>query len=699
MEGFDIPLGADFSAMQDAFDAVIAAVNTMGDRIVAALEKSSAAALHADSSMAKLQAGHTGAGNAASAAASKMVGVVSVMGNLGNAASGASSALHLVNSASRVMSGIGLAQRITGWVRGIGGLRSALTAIPRAMRAIASNRTFQLMAAGAVLAIGSVLAIRTAYRTVAGSVKLLGTAASAVFRGMVSAARKTASTISGAFNGIASAISIPALPIAGLLSLAGAVGFAFKSVGKAAEMESSEAAFAPLLGSAAAAKERIADLAQFSKDTPFELPEVAAASRVLQTLTKGALATSDGLRMVGDVAAGVKAPFEEISVTIGRLYDGLQSGRPVGEAMMRLQELGVISGNVRGKIEALQKEGKKGPEVWGVAAAALGVFEGSMARLSRTWTGKLSNLSDSIGLVMAAFGTPIIDGLKPFLDMAIGKIESMQAAGVAMGNAIRGALEIAMGAFQTDSITALLMNGLELAFISGINTFMAGLKSGMAFLSTALRGILGAVKDGLMNSGLVGVFNNLAAAMGSTISAAIMSSIGKVTGWAGWEKDAEKERGQASFSMGMFKQSLGDLDFLGGMETTVAGIQSSWEAAKNSFAKNKTAPFIDDSDSAQSYIETQSIIRAQIQKNRDAAAALNTAPDAKLKKPPVPESPMDSVSKAVTPAVMSLTRIGGGGFANTVMNSQLNEARKQTGYLKKISEQGSKTTTATAVYA
>ncbi len=44
---------------------------------------------------------------------------------------------------------------------------------------------------------------------------------------------------------------------------------------------------------------------------------------------------------------------------IGRLYDGLQSGRPVGEAMMRLQELGVISGDTRNQIENLQKSARK----------------------------------------------------------------------------------------------------------------------------------------------------------------------------------------------------------------------------------------------------------------------------------------------------------------------------------------------------
>ena len=42
--------------------------------------------------------------------------------------------------------------------------------------------------------------------------------------------------------------------------------------------------------------------------------------------------------------------------------------------------------------------------------------------------------------------------------------------------------------------------------------------------------------------------------------------------------------------------------------------------------------------------------------------------------------------RAAAPAVMSLTRVGGGGFAATVMNSVLGEARRQTGLLKKLVE-------------
>ena len=212
----------------------------------------------------------------------------------------------------------------------------------------------------------------------------------------------------------------------GLSAVTGAVGSLVdsftSSIDAAAQMETLATAFTPLLGSAQAAQDRIAELAKFAAETPFEMPEIAKASKTLETLTRGALSTSEGLRLVGDVASATNTPFEEISTTIGRLYDGLQSGRPVGEVMQRLQELGAVSGDTRSQIEALSKEGKN-TEAWLVAENALNRFSGSMKLQSGTWSGLLSTLNDNITQALAKFGMPIIDRLKPYLQGVIATVE------------------------------------------------------------------------------------------------------------------------------------------------------------------------------------------------------------------------------------------------------------------------------------
>lgn len=221
--------------------------------------------------------------------------------------------------------------------------------------------------------------------------------------------------------------------LSAVTSAIGSLANSFTSaIDAAAEMETLETAFIPLLGSVEAAQARIEELARFAAETPFEMPEIAKASKTLETLTRGALSTADGLRLVGDVASATNAPFEEISVTVGRLYDGLQSGRPVGEVMQRLQELGAVSGETRSQIEALSKEGKN-TEAWLVAEEALNRFSGSMKLQSGTWTGLLSTLSDNITQALAKFGEPILDRLKPYLQGTIALVELLADKAVTFG--------------------------------------------------------------------------------------------------------------------------------------------------------------------------------------------------------------------------------------------------------------------------
>jgi hypothetical protein len=242
------------------------------------------------------------------------------------------------------------------------------------------------------------------------------------------------------------------LGLSAVTSALSGIGSAFtKSIDAAAQMETLETAFIPLLGSADAAQKRIEELAKFAASTPFELPEIAKASRTLETLTRGALATGDGLRLVGDIAAGTNQPFEEVATTIGRLYDGLQSGRPVGEAMQRLQELGAVSGETRTQIEELSKAGKN-TEAWLVAEEALNRFNGSMKLQSGTWNGLLSTLSDSITNAYAKFGAPIIDKLKPYLQGIIASVEVLTEKAAALGKSFAEnfiASEKSVNSFQT----------------------------------------------------------------------------------------------------------------------------------------------------------------------------------------------------------------------------------------------------------
>jgi hypothetical protein len=293
----------------------------------------------------------------------------------------------------------------------------------------------------------------------------------------------------GALQGALGKIGGIGAAITGALGAVGGLGLAFQAVGKAADLETLRTAFIPLLGGVEEAKERLAELSAFAASTPFEIPQVVKASKTLETLTRGALSTGRGLTLVGDVASGTGQSFDEIAVTIGRLYDGLDSGRPVGEALARLQELGVVSGDTRGKIEALQKEGRKGAEVWAVAEGALGRFSGSMELQSGTWNGKLSNLQDNIGQALAAFGEPIIDAVKPFLDSAIGATGSLTTKAAEFGAKIGEAIGFISAAFSSGELAGMAGDALKIGFMESVN-----------FLYAAMRGTLRAIGQGFVET-------------------------------------------------------------------------------------------------------------------------------------------------------------------------------------------------------
>ena len=196
---------------------------------------------------------------------------------------------------------------------------------------------------------------------------------------------------------------------AGLVGLGAVAGVAKTALSSFSKIEDLQTSFVTLLGSVTAAKARMAELSKFAAETPFELPEVAQASKILQNLTGGALATGAGLRMVGDVAASANAPFQEVAVTLGRLYQGFRDGTPAGEAAMRMTELTGI--NLRQVTS------------WDQVTKALSKYNGEMSRRSETTSGKESTLSDSFHMLLAAMGKPIAPAYKDFLSGASKALE------------------------------------------------------------------------------------------------------------------------------------------------------------------------------------------------------------------------------------------------------------------------------------
>ena len=295
----------------------------------------------------------------------------------------------------------------------------------------------------------------------------------------------------------------------GLLRL----GRAFSQVGMqgAANIEKLTMAFKVLLGGVEAAKKRVESLIKFSNSTPFELKGVVTANRTLQVLTKGALSTEKGMNLVGDAAAAAGVDFEAVAFQVGRLYDGLQNGTPVGEAAFRLQELGLLSGEARAQIEALQKSNADGASVWRVAEADLSRYKGGMEALSQTLANLQINLEDTKDVAAGVFSKGYMDAEKAGIEAQTkaikGLIPLFQYMGETMG-AVSGKWDKFKAGLVDATVGSKVFQSAAVPAFQAVSSVLAGLTAatGLIGLARGAKIAMGAVKAarGAASLGAVG---------------------------------------------------------------------------------------------------------------------------------------------------------------------------------------------------
>lgn len=194
-----------------------------------------------------------------------------------------------------------------------------------------------------------------------------------------------------------------------------------------AQFETYATQFGVLLGGADAAKQRLADLADFGAKTPFELPQVVEADKILQgfglhsedAAKKFGFSGTEIRTIAGDVAAGTGADFSEMANLIGKFSSGA-----TGEAISRFQEMGITT---REELTKMGLEFSKSGELLSPLPQATEVvlsvmkkkYGGMMDAQSSTFEGMVSNLQDWVGQSIREVSQPIFevvsDALKDLL--------------------------------------------------------------------------------------------------------------------------------------------------------------------------------------------------------------------------------------------------------------------------------------------
>lgn len=201
------------------------------------------------------------------------------------------------------------------------------------------------------------------------------------------------------------------------------VGGAFALAGRSAiemnsNLETSTLQFETLMGDADKAREHVEGLFDFAARTPFETGPIIEASRIMQVFGGDVLNTEENLTRIGDTAAAVGAPIEDIGFWVGRAYAAIQGGQPFGEAAQNLMQMGAVSPDVIAEMKRLADSGASADEIFGVLQTHMDGFGGAMEKQSGTWRGLMSTISDSLNMAAAT-------ALKPFFDLAKQGLQSL----------------------------------------------------------------------------------------------------------------------------------------------------------------------------------------------------------------------------------------------------------------------------------
>ena len=270
----------------------------------------------------------------------------------------------------------------------------------------------------------------------------------------------------GGFLKTALSFTVGGLLQQGINAVTGSIGGLVQGmVGGNAEFEQYQQRFEVLLKSADAAKQRLAELADFGAKTPFDLPEVVRADTILQgfglhaedTAKKFGFSGSEIRRIAGDVASGSGASFEQIAGYLGKFSAGA-----TGEAIMRFQELGIVTREQLAKMGVeFDKSGTLTSPLPAAMTALLKVmnekYNGMMAKQSKTFTGMSSNLRDWVGKTLRTVGQPIFDKLTDGLSSLLDFLDSP---------AVKGAI---------DTFSGWLKTGIDTA-VNAVNSLLKTLK-------------------------------------------------------------------------------------------------------------------------------------------------------------------------------------------------------------------------------
>jgi hypothetical protein len=222
-------------------------------------------------------------------------------------------------------------------------------------------------------------------------------------------------------NGIKNQLSKIGPLLAATFSIGAIASFGKEVLNATAEFQKFEAVLGNTLGSSALAKLKLKEIQEFAAKTPFSVNELTSA--FVKLANQGFKPTGDEMRKLGDLAASTGKSFDMLAEAILDAQTG---------EFERLKEFGIkakdAGENVIFTFKGVQTTVEKSSEAIRNYVTSLGDavgVSGSMSVISKTLTGKVSNLGDSWDMMLLSIGsntTGIFTGAIDLISAAINKI-------------------------------------------------------------------------------------------------------------------------------------------------------------------------------------------------------------------------------------------------------------------------------------
>lgn len=274
-----------------------------------------------------------------------------------------------------------------------------------------------------------------------------------------------------------------------------------------ADMQMYMANFSTMLGSQEAATKFVDQLKETAAKTPFEMSDLADASKTLLAFGSTADGANDQIKMLGDISLGNAEKLKTLSTAFGRIQSNGKASMEELNMMIDsgFNPLNIIAAKTGESMESLRKRVSSGGvsfeelnEAMVQATSEGGQFYKGMEKASMTMEGLISTLKDNAMALLGEVVQPLTDQMTDtLLPAAIDTIDQLsqafQEGGVEgliqAGADILGNLLIGIA----DQLPAVIETA-----VSFIDTLIQSFNENMPLLLEAGGALLGAIVQGIM---------------------------------------------------------------------------------------------------------------------------------------------------------------------------------------------------------